>query len=171
MTQVGAPRHDPIPIGEVAAPVFTRLPEPETLFAQRARRFRALGHGHELKPYLSFLADLCLVQHGIQDGLPAAATPADDALIRAREFGMPPLDRRRFTADGTWDSTLGRLLAAAGSCERPAAAQAALCKVHAADAATLASMVRSVLADAILVEAMAEHVFVAAALQVHFARL
>src|SRR5262249_50271345 len=112
MTQVGAPRHDPIPIGDVASPPFARLPDPTGLFARRARRFRALAHDHELKPYLLFLADLCTVQHGTQDGLPAAELPASDALARSREFGMPPLDRGRFTADAACNATLERLLAA-----------------------------------------------------------
>jgi FdhE protein len=171
MTQVGAPRHDPTPIGEVAKPPFARLPEPGALFTRRAERFRTLARGHELTSYLLFLADLCAVQHGIQDGLPAVELPAFDVLARAREHGMPPLDRSRFTADVACDATLDRLLAAADACEMPAAAKAALHNVRGADAAALAGMVRSALADSIPVETMAEHVFVAAALQVHFSRL
>jgi FdhE protein len=171
MTQVGAPRHDPIPIGQVANPPFARLPEPEVLFARRAERFRSLAPDHDLNSYLLFLADLCTVQHRIQDRLPPAELPAADALARAREYGMPPLDRGRFTADAACDATLDRLLAAAGTCEMPAAARAALLNVRSADAARHAGMVRSVLADSIPVETTAEHVFVAAALQVHFAQL
>jgi FdhE protein len=41
MTQVGAPRHDPIPIGEVAKPPFARLPDPLTMFARRGQRLKA----------------------------------------------------------------------------------------------------------------------------------
>jgi FdhE protein len=171
MAQVGAPKHDPIPIGDVAAPPFVRLPAPDALFAHRGERFRALAHDHHLKPYLLFLADLCTVQHSIQDALPAAELPVADALDRAREFGMPPLDRNRFTADTACDATVARFLAAVGARAMPAAAEAALLKVQAAEPATLDVMMRSVLADSIPVEAMAEHVFVAAALQVHFARL
>src|SRR5215475_11167280 len=140
MTQVGAPRHDPIPIGDVATPPFVRLPDPATLFAQRAQRLRALAPGHELKSYLLLLADLCAVQHAIQDGLAAAELPDRDALARAREYGMPPLDRSRFTSDAAY-------------------------------AGDRAEMMRAVLADSIPVEAIAEHAFVTAALQVHFARL
>lgn len=171
MSTAGAPRHDPIPIGEVAAPPFVRLPEPVQLFRQRAERFRALARDHQLKPYLLFLADLSDVQHGIQDGLPHAELPAADALARAHDYGMPPLDRARFTADEAYDQTLARLLAAVATCAMPEAASAALRRIQAADPATLQGMARAVLADSIPVEAMAEHVFVAAALQVHFARL
>ena len=166
MTQVGAPRHDPIPIGEVASPPFARRPDPTNLFAQRAQRLRALAPDHDLKPYLLFLADLCTLQHTVQDGLPQAELPAADVLARAREYGMPPLDRNRFTADAACDATLGRLLAAVGSCEMPEPARLALRNLTAADAADHAAMMRSFLADSIPVEAIAEHVFVAAALQV-----
>ena len=171
MTQVGAPRHDPIPIGDVATPPFVRLPDPATLFAQRAQRMRALASGHELKPYLLFLADLCAVQHGIQGGLVTAELPDGDALARAREYGMPPLDRSRFTSDGACDATLERLLGTLATCDMPAPAAAALRRAGAADAADRAEMMRAVLADSIPVEAIAEHAFVTAALQVHFARL
>jgi len=171
MTQVGAPRHDPIPIGDVATPPFVRLPDPATLFAQRAQRLRALAPGHELKSYLLLLADLCAVQHAIQDGLAAAELPDRDALARAREYGMPPLDRSRFTSDGACDAALERLLATFATCDMPAPAVAALRKTGAAYAGDRAEMMRAVLADSIPVEAIAEHAFVTAALQVHFARL
>ena len=171
MTQIGAPRHDPIPIGDVAAPPFARLPDPAALFGQRAERFRVLAHGHELAPYLLFLADLSAAQHAVQDGLPAVELLDPEALARAREFAMPPLDRSRFTSDAACDATLDRLLALAATCDMPVPASVALRTLRTADPATLAAMVRSVLADSIPVEAIAGHVFVAAALQVHFARL
>jgi FdhE protein len=171
MAEAGAPRHDPIPIGEVAKPPFARLPEPGVLFARRAERFRFLAGSHDLKPYLLFLANICAIQHGIQEGLPAVLPPAPDVLARARSAGMPPLDRGRFAPETAFDTTLARLLAAAGTVEMPEAAKAALLDLANADAASRAFMVRSVLDDAVPAEAMAEHLFVAAALQVHFTRL
>jgi FdhE protein len=171
MAEAGAPRHDPIPIGEVAKPPFARLPEPKALFARRAERFRFLAGSHDLKPYLLFLANICAIQHGIQEGLPVALPPAADAIARARNAGMPPLDRGRFASDAAFDTTLARLLAAAGTVEMPEPAKAALLNLMNADAAARGFMVRCVLDDAVPVEAMAEHLFVAAALQVHFARL
>jgi FdhE protein len=175
MSQIGAPRqppgHDPIPIGETAAPPFVRLPDPATLFARRSERFRALAEGHPLAPYLAFLADLAAVQHQIQDGLPPVELPSAEAIARAREHGMPPLDRGRFTTDAASEATFARVLAACGACVMPEAASAALARVRAADAATHATMAQAVLADAIPVETLAEHVFVASALQVHLARL
>jgi FdhE protein len=166
---VGGPLHDPIPIGEIAAPPFVSLPDPLTLFSRRAERFVALAAGHELGPYLRFLADVSACQHRIQDDLPEPDLPVGDA--RARQHGMPAIDRSHFTADAALDATLDRLFAAAAGIDMPATARAALTSASRADAATRYAMVHSVLADSIPVQALADHVFVAAALQVHFARL
>jgi FdhE protein len=170
MSSVGAPRHDPVPIGEIAEPPFVRLPDPATLFAARAERLRALAEGHLLAPYLRFLAALSDVQHRLQDGLADPDMPAEDALKQAREFGMPPLDRGRFTADAAFDATFERLLTLSEGIEMPEQARAALARTKAADDAARGAMVRAVLADSIPVEQLADHIFVAAALQVHFAR-
>jgi len=171
MSKVDAPRHDPVPIGEVAAPPFCRLPDPLSLFAERTHRLRVLAIGHELAPYLRFLGDLTEAQYRIQDALPEPEIPDADARKRAREFGMPPLDRNRFTADAAYEATLERLLSLAASITMPPVAAAALTRVTAADVATREAMMRSLLADSVPVETLAEHVFVAAALQIHFARL
>jgi FdhE protein len=171
MSKVDAPRHDPIPIGEVSAPPFAKLPEPISMFAQRTQRLRVLAQTSELKPYLTFLAALTEAQYRIQDALPAPDMPAADDIARAREFGMPPLDRGRFTADVAFEATLDRLFSLAKDFEMPPVARAALDRVLALDAAARDDMVRALLADAVPVEALAEHVFVAAALQVHFARM
>src|ERR1700686_4830459 len=113
MSKAGAPRHDPIPIGEIPAPPFVPLPDPLTLFATRSLRFRTLAEGHQLGPYLLFLAAISECQHRIQKDLPESDLPADDARARAREHAMPPLDRTRFTADTALDATLDRPLALA----------------------------------------------------------
>src|SRR5208282_2018929 len=126
MSSVGAPPHDPVPIGDVAEPPFARLPDPKGLFDTRAIRFRALCEGHALAPYLRLLASLSEIQHRLQDGLPEPAMPAGDARERAREFGMPPLERSRFIADAAFDATLDRLSALAHEIDMPELARAAL---------------------------------------------
>jgi FdhE protein len=59
----------------------------------------------------------------------------------------------------------------AATIDMPDNARAALDLARGADAAARDGMVRAVLADAIPVETLADHVYVAAALQLHFARL
>jgi FdhE protein len=59
----------------------------------------------------------------------------------------------------------------AATIDMPDNAREAIERARDADAAALDGMVRAVLADAIPVETLADHVYIAAALQVHFARL
>jgi len=161
----------PVPIGQVAEPPFVRLPDPPKLFGVRGERLRALADGHRLQPYLMFLAGLCEAQHEVQDGLPEPELPAAETRGRARQFAMPPLDRERFTADAALDATFDRMLRLLRDIEMPPAAGAALARVIAADRGAREAMVHAVLACAIPIETMAEHVYAAAAVQVHFARL
>ena len=171
MKKAGLPGRDPVPIGDVATPAFVRLPDPLNLFGTRGRRFRQLAEGHDLKPYLLFLADLAEAQARVQVDLPEPALLEPDALRRAHEFGMPPLDRNRFVADPVFGATLDRLLSLAEAIAMPDAAAEALARVREADPVARAGMILAVLADAIPVEELAAHGYIAAALQVHFARL
>jgi FdhE protein len=171
MRKVDTPRQDDVPIGDVVSPPFVRLPDPSSHFAGRAGRLRALAAGHRLAPYLHFLAALAEAQHHVQGSPPEPELPAPEVLARAREFGMPPLDRNTFQIDSAAEATFHRLFSLACSVEMPPSARAALGRITATDAPGLDAMVRAVLADAIPVEALAEHVFVAAALQIHFVRL
>src|SRR5437867_4254107 len=165
MVKVGAPRHEPIPIGDVATPAFVKLPEPASVFATRAERFRKLAEARHLRPYLLFLAGLCETLNGLRQDLPETYMPETDALARAREFGMPPLDRNRFFADPLFETTLDRLVAQAHAIDMPDAAKAALARVGAARLSKRYEMAQTVLATAIPFEEIAEHGFVAAALQ------
>jgi FdhE protein len=141
------------------------------MFVQRAERFSALASGHALAPYLRFLAALCTAQNESQAGVPASEPPSADAVARAREFGMPPLDRNRFVASADFDLLFERLLTLAQAIEKPAAAAEALARVISMDASGRDAVLRNVLADSVPVERLADHVYAAAALQVHFARL
>ena len=171
MTQIGPPQVDPIPIGEIAKPPFARLPDPLTMFAQRAGRLRSFAERHALRSYLIFLADLADVQHRLEDGLAEAAAAAADTMAQARQFGMPPLDRSGFTRDAAFDETWRRLLALADDIAMPESARLALTRVKAGGGVAEAELIRGVLSNAIPADALAEHVFVAAVLEVHFARL
>lgn len=171
MSEVGAPRHDPVPIGDVATPRFAHLPDPGSLFINRAERLRDLARTQDLGPYLRFLGDIAETQHRIQADLPVPAVPLLDDRERARQFNMPLLDRNRFVLEPIFETTLDRLFAHAADIDMPEAGRDALVAARAADMLVRDNMVRAVLADAIPVETLASHVFVAAALQVHFARI
>ena len=162
-------RPDPTVIGEVSAPPFVRLPDPLQLFVTRTLRLRTLAATSEIGPYLRFLASLVELQYRIQDGLPEPIMPDTSTLRRAGAHTMPPLDRYGFVPDAAFEATLGTLLAAAADIPMPQTAGEALARVSVSDGHE--AMLRAVLAGEVPAEALAEHVYVAAALQVHFARL
>ena len=162
---------DPTAIGDVSTPPFAVLPDPLALFTNRARRLRELSAVSEMASYLDFVAGIVEAQAAILPGLPEPERPDAEALARAREFEMPPLDRSRFALDEAVETTLDALFDAVRAVPKPETAANALGRVSRADAIARAEMVSNVLGHAIPVEALAEHVYVAAALQVHFARL
>jgi FdhE protein len=162
---------DPSMIGGVPKTSFVRLPDPASIFARRAARFRTLARSSPLSAYLGFLADIAEAQAAALPGLPEPGLPDPAQMARAKEFAMPPLDRAAFKAGAalrqTWDRVFGSLAAP----PKPPAAEAALGRVHGAVPIERDAMIANLLSDAIPADAVAEHIYVAAVLQVHFARL
>ena len=166
----GRPSHQAVPIGEVSAPPFVRLPDPARLFGDRSARFAALASAGELGPYLAFLGGLAEAQHALAQHLPPPEWPAADAVDRACQYGMPPLDRSRYVFDAAALAGLAALPGLLHALAMPASAREALRRVDRATVAEQQAMVRNLLDDAIPSDAFAEHGFAAAALQVDFAR-
>lgn len=166
---------DPSKIGSIAQPPFVILPEPVRLFRRRAERLRHLAAGSRLAPYLALLADLAEVQAALAGSLPPVAALPEARVALARESRMPPVDRLALATDTGLDAglaaTLDALLAAAGAIDMPEASRAALDAVRAADAETRGWLLANVLSDDIPVADAAPHLWVAAAVQVHAARL
>jgi FdhE protein len=170
MTDPVSVQPDPSVIGGVKKPPFVRLPDPGSLFARRAARLRGLAVG-ELAPYLEFLAAVADAQDAILPASPEPEPPAAAVAARARQFGMPPLDRNGFVSSDAVRDGCRRLFEALAAAAKPDAAEMALAHARGADDRALDRMISAVLTDAVPPDAVAEHIFVAAALQVHFARL
>src|SRR3954451_22018031 len=147
MNKGGAPRHDPIPIGDISTPPFARLPEPSTLFRHRAERFAAVALQREVAPYLKFLGDVCRIQDRIQAGLPVPAIPPADMLERSRQFGMPLLHGGGLLSDGPFLAILDRLIAMLAEIDMPQTALSVLEGLAIPDGATRDAMVQAVLGN------------------------
>jgi FdhE protein len=171
MSDTSSIQPDPSMIGGVPKAPFVRLPDPSMVFAQRAARFDALAVASELAPYLEFLKEIAEAQAAVLPGLPEVTLPDTASVTRAGQFAMPPLDRAAFEPDAALRETCARLFEAFAAIAKPEAAEAALSRLRAAATPTLDGMIANVLSDALPFETVAEHVYVAAALQVHFARL
>jgi FdhE protein len=154
-------------LGEAAKPPFAVIPDPASLFFNRSNRFAALAPGHQLAPYLSFLAALTRAQHEIERDLAPAALPPFERIGQALEHGMAPLAKAQLEPDPMIELTLARFLDRLADTEAPAAVQG-LASMAPADWRRLIS---AVLGDETIAQDVASQVLVTAALQVHFTRL
>lgn len=163
---------DPSAIGGVPKAPLAFLPDPAAVLDKRAGRFAWLaGHGGNLAPYLRFLADLTAVQARLARDLPAPAPIAPDRVDLARSSRMPPIDRAALAHDPDIHATLDRFLAEAAGIEMPEPARLALSAVTAAGIADRHWLLANILSDTIPDDSVAPHLFVAAAVQLHLARL
>jgi len=153
-------------IAERDKPPFVRLPEPRSLFGLRAMRFTALAPGHQLEPYLRFLAALSQAQDKLAGEIEAPALPEFDEQRRRAAHAMPPLPREELASDAATEAAFARLIELMEPVAMPELARAALTRIAAADTEARRAMFAAVLGDAVPVEAVAEHIFAAAALQV-----
>jgi FdhE protein len=155
-------------VGDVApgAPAGHRAvlaPDPATMFARRAARLEVLAVAHPLGEWLRFLARLARAQDRAVAALPPPDLP--------RLAGHPPLDPSAGLADAGWRAVLSRLIADQDTDGLPEATLAVRARLAAMAPAGLAALAREVLARSVDAGQAGEAVYVAAALQVHFARL
>lgn len=161
---------DPSAIGRLLKAPFAVLPDAPALFRQRAARFAHLAEGHPAAPYLRFLAGLCDAQATLAEALPPAEPIPAEQVERARAGSMPPLDRATLGASPALRAVIARFAEAVLPLDMPPQAASALDWLRHADAAVLDGMIGNVMADSIPVEALPQHLFLSAAIQVEAAR-
>lgn len=171
MTDIGAPKTGLMNIGEEARPPYAVLPDATSLFKTRARRFEALASGHELEPYLRFLATIAHAQHEIIAELPRASLPPPDHIGRSLAHRMPPLSRALFEPDAAAMATVDRLLHALADLAAPRETASAIADLRRATPDERRGKIIEVLKDTEPGTDLAQRVLIAAGLQVHFARL
>jgi len=159
----------PIPRSDLQTP-FVALPDLATLFTRRANRFAVQAERHELAPYLRFVAGLAQAQEALLPHLPNLTPIANGVAERAAAHGMPLIDRARLIDDNVLAETIARFLAAIGPIAMPAVAAAAVARLRSETGARRQHL-SNALEDAVAGDAIAEHIFIAAALQLHAARL
>lgn len=156
--------------GGVTTPPFAFTPDAAEVFTGRAARFRKLAEDSRLAPYLRFLADLSDLQARLVAEAGPAAAPAPQRMAQAKAGAMPPLDRAAIAASPEMAGVLTRFLDAVAAVEMPAQARLALEAVTAATPAEREELLANVLADRIPDDAVAAHLFAAAAAQIEAVR-
>ena len=162
---------DPSLIGGVPKPPLAFLPEPVKLFQARARRFAFLAETNDLAPYLTFLGELSRLQARLAVTLAPVTRVSPQRMADAAKAGMPPIDRAALVTDSDLAAALDALTEGAVALEMPEPGRLALEAVRAADEGDRRWLLANVLSDHIPEESAAPHLFAAAAVQVHLARL
>lgn len=162
---------DPSLIGGVPEPPFAFLPNPVRLFQARARRFAFLAESNELAPYLNFLAELSRLQGRLAVTLPPVTPIEPQRMTEATKAGMTPIDRAALATDSGLAAALDALIEGAAALDMPESGRLALSAVHAAGADDRQWLLTNILGDHIPETSTAPHLFAAAAVQVHLARL
>lgn len=153
--------------GGLQEPPAFRLPNPASLFVDRAARFDTLAAaGKGESAYLGWMAQLARAQQQALDAHPVLPMPDSDHLERCRTHGLPPLGTDDML-DPAWRVALMHIIGSV-SADLPAAAQDVLGKLQKTDAASLDAMAQRLLSldypalDAAVVPLLG------AALQVHW---
>lgn len=162
---------DPSLIGGVPTPPIALLPEPIKLFQTRARRFAFLAESNALAPYLTFLAALSKLQARLAATLAPVTVPAPARIAEAARAAMPPIDRAALVVDPELAAAVDALIEGAAEIAMPEPARLALEAVRAANDDDRQWLLSNILSDRIPDDSAAPHLFVAAAVQVHVARL
>ncbi len=149
---------------------FAVPPDPATLFARRADRFAVRAEGHELAPYLQFMAAIARMQADLLPALPSLSPVPSEQAARAVAHGMPLIDRMRLIDDAALADAVTRFLQDASALSMPDQAAAALMRLR-SDPGARRQHLANALEDAVVADAVAEHVFISAALQLHAVRL
>lgn len=145
------------------------LPDPSSVFYERAQRLDALASGHSMGEYLRSLALIARAQQAACSAREAQPLGTGQ-LTASREYGMPPLSAQAHERSATWREDLADIVGRM----RPApfnGIEQALAAVSGADDAELESLADRVLAGTTLDTDAAVVPFVGAALQVYFTRL
>ena len=164
-------RPDPAAIGGVAEAPFVRLPDPSHLFSDRAARLRSLAPGHTMESYLLFLAHVADAQAATVAGTPPPEPiPADQIALRS-QHAMPPITEDQVRTHPGMLASLHYLLAHIDLTTAPLEAQEAADNVRAMTADEQVALAADIAGGAFPMDRVAESLYVAAAVQAHFARL
>lgn len=171
MTTIGGSTPAAVEIGEVSAPPFVRLPDLSTMFDARARRLLAIAEGHEMEGFLHFMAQVAGAQHAIASQLSDPEPVDPQTLEEALQQSRPVLSKGSLDPGRDYELILDAIIARLAAAPKPAAAELERLRLASGTPAWRKTLAKDLLNDMLLPENAGVSFFVAAALQVLFARL
>ena len=156
--------------GGVKAPAPILLPDPAARFARTAARLERLADGHAAEGWLAFMAEASRAQAAAAADLPTPLAPEKTAVAQAIAARIPPIAADGHRRDPAWREGLEALLASFDAAMFPSAA-AAIAEVRQKDAVGTERLADAFLRGGVEPSDAGAVFFIAAALQVYFARL
>jgi FdhE protein len=159
------------PLGGVKTPDPILLPDPLRRFAATADRLDTLASGHPMADWLHFMARLARAQHVAATSAPAPEALAQSVVEQAVAAGLPPLAADGHRRDPVWRAAIVGLHDNLDAEGVSAPAREAIRALRLADASTQERLADAFLHGRVAASDAVPALYVAAALQVYFARL
>jgi FdhE protein len=157
--------------GGVKAPAPIVLPDPGLRFSRTAERLEKLADGHAAEGWLAFMAEVSRAQATAASALPWPRGPDETAIAQAAAARIPPIAADGHRRDAAWRDGLAALLESIDATMLPSPAAAVIAELRRSDAPKTETLADAFLRG-VLDPVDAGAVFwIAAALQVYFARL
>lgn len=146
------------------------LPQPATLYRQRAARLQQLAAGHVMADYLQLASRIAEAQHQLVQHQPVLLPVREDYFRQCAEHGLPPLGAMAWQRDGQWQQLLQALCQQLADAASPAVQQV-LTQLQAAPAEQHEKAARALLSGDLAAVDSAQAPFIWAALSVYFSQL
>jgi FdhE protein len=158
-------------LGGVQAPEAILLPDPARRFSGTAARLEALAAGHPMEDWLRFMAKLARAQSAAVTMLPPPAGLEPAVVEQMVDARMPPLAADGHRRDPAWRDGLTVLLDHFDGGPMPPQLRAVVDGLRARDAAAIENLADEFLHGNVEAADAGPVLYVAATLQVYFARM
>jgi FdhE protein len=158
-------------LGGVKAPEAILLPNSGKRFSYTAARLEAWAAGHAMEDWLRFMSSLALAQHVAATELGSFAGPELTVVEQAVDARMPPLAADGHRRDSVWRDGLALLLDSFDNGAMPTQAQTVIARLRSREPAAIESLADAFLCGSVDIADAGPVLYVAAALQVYFARM
>jgi FdhE protein len=157
--------------GGVKAPEPIILPDPGRRFSRTAERLEQLADGHAAEGWLAFMAEVSRAQAAAAASLSAPRVSDQAAIAQAIAARIPPMAADGHRRDAVWRDGLAVLLESFDATMFPPSAATAIADLRRRDALERESLADAFLRGGVDAAEAGAVFWIAAALQVHFARL
>jgi FdhE protein len=157
--------------GGVKAPEPIILPDPGLRFSRTAERLERLADGHAAEGWLAFMAEAARAQAAAAAAVPTARAPDKTAIAQAVAARIPPIAADGYRRDAAWRNGLALLLDCFTATMFPSSAAAVITDLRRREALKTETLADAFLRGGVDPADAGAVFWIAAALQVHFARL